>query len=34
MPPKAKITKDMVVDAAFDIVRMEGETKITARHIS
>ena len=34
MPPKVKITKEMIVDAAFHIARMEGGNKITARNIS
>ena len=34
MPPKAKITKEMIVDTAFEIVRKEGVDKITARRIS
>lgn len=34
MPPKAKITKDMVIDAAFDIVRTEGAEQINARTVS
>ena len=34
MPPKAKITKEMIVDAAFEIVRAEGADKVTARSIS
>lgn len=34
MPPKVKITKEMIVDAAFNIVRTEGENKITARRLS
>lgn len=34
MPPKVKITKEMIVDAAFDIIRSEGAEKITARRIS
>lgn len=34
MPPKAKITKEMIVDAAFEIVREEGVAKVTARRIS
>lgn len=34
MPPKAKITKEMIVDIAFDIVRKEGVDKVTARSIS
>ncbi len=34
MPPKAKITKDMIVDAAFEIVRNEGVENINARTVS
>lgn len=34
MPPKAKITKDMIVDAAFEIVRSEGVENINARTVS
>lgn len=34
MPPKAKITKELIVDAAFEIVRTEGADKITTRAIS
>lgn len=34
MPPKVKITKEMIIDAAFNIVRTEGESKITVRRIS
>lgn len=34
MPPKVKITKEMIVDAAFHIARIEGGNKITARSIS
>lgn len=34
MPPKAKITKEMILDAAFTIAREEGADKITARKIS
>ncbi len=34
MPPKAKITKEMIVDTAFHIARAEGADKITARKIS
>ena len=34
MPPKAKITKDMIVDSAFKIVQKEGADKVTARKIS
>ena len=34
MPPKAKITKEMIVEAAFHIVQREGIEKVTARSIS
>lgn len=34
MPPKAKITKEMIADVAFGIVRSEGVDKVTARRIS
>lgn len=34
MPPKAKITKEMIVEAAFNIVQKEGADKVTARSIS
>ena len=34
MPPKAKITKEMIIDAAFHIVQKEGADKLTARSIS
>ena len=34
MPPKVKITKEMILDAAFEIARTEGADKITARSIS
>jgi len=34
MPPKAKITKDMIIDAAFDIARSEGSENINARTVS
>ena len=34
LPPKAKITKDMIVDAAFEIVRSEGVENINARTVS
>lgn len=34
MPPKPKITKQMILDAAFKIIRDEGVAKITARSIS
>ena len=31
MPPKAKITREMIVDAAFQLVREKGPDKITAQ---
>lgn len=34
MPPKAKITKNMVVDAAFEVVREEGTENINARTVA
>lgn len=34
MPPKAKITKDMIVDAAFEIARTEGVENINARTVA
>lgn len=34
MPPKAKITKNMVVDAAFEVVREEGAENINARTVA
>lgn len=34
MPPKAKITKEMIVDAAFEIARTEGAERINARTVS
>ena len=34
MPPKAKISKEMIIEEAFQIARTEGVDKITARRIS
>lgn len=34
MPPKPKITKQMILDAAFKIIRNAGVDKVTARSIS
>lgn len=34
MPPKAKITRDMILDAAFEIARSEGAENINARTVS
>lgn len=34
MPPRAKITKDMIIDAAFEIARESGAENINARTVS
>lgn len=34
MPPKAKITKNMVIDAGFDIVRKEGQDSLNVRKMA
>ena len=34
MPPKAKITKEMIIDAAFEITRESGIEAVNARTIS
>ncbi|MBP3604220.1 MAG: TetR/AcrR family transcriptional regulator [Lachnospiraceae bacterium] len=34
MPPKPRITKEMIVEEAFQIARTEGADKITARRVS
>lgn len=34
MPPKAKITRDMIIAAAFEITRNEGAENINARTVS
>lgn len=34
IPPKAKITKEMITDAAFDIARYEGYERINARTVA
>ncbi len=34
MPPRAKITKEMVIDAAFEVTRAEGAEKVNARTVS
>ncbi len=34
MPPKAKITKEMIVDAGFKLVRKSGPNKITAQAVA
>lgn len=34
MPPRAKITKEMVVNAAFEVIRAEGVENVNARTVS
>ena len=34
MPPKVRVTKKMILDAAFDIVRREGHENLNARRIA
>lgn len=34
MPPKARISKEMIIEEAFQIARTEGADRITARRIS
>ncbi len=34
MPPRAKITEEMVVDAAFEITRADGEANVNARTVA
>ncbi len=34
MPPRAKITKEMVIDAAFEVTRAEGAENVNARTVS
>ena len=34
MPPKPKITRDMVIDAAFEVARKTGAENINARTVS
>ena len=34
MPPRAKITKEMIAEAAFEVPRAEGAGKINARRVS
>ena len=34
MPPKAKITKEMVIDAAFKVARAEGAENVNARTVA
>ena len=34
MPPKQTITKEMIIAAAFDLVRQKGKTALSARNIA
>ena len=34
MPPKAKVTRDMILDAAFDLVRSEGQGALNVRALA
>ncbi len=34
MPPRAKITKEMVIDAAFEVTRAEGVENVNARTVA
>ena len=34
MPPRAKITKEMVIDAAFEVAREAGAENINARTVA
>ena len=34
MPPRTKITKDMIINAAFEIIRDDGADMINARKIA
>ncbi len=34
MPPRAKITKEMIIDAAFEVTRAEGAENVNARTVS
>ena len=33
MPPKAKVTKDMIIDAAFEVARESGVENIKMPHL-
>lgn len=33
MPPKTKFTKEEIVDAAYEILRVEGEEALAAREV-
>ena len=34
MPPKARITQDMILDAAFELVRAEGQEALNVRTLA
>ena len=34
MPPKAKITRDIILDGAFELIRTQGEENLNARTLS
>ena len=34
MPPKARVKREMILDAAFDVVRAEGHGALTARRLA
>ena len=34
MPPQAKVTREMILDAAFEVVRTEGHEALTARRLA
>ena len=34
MPPRSKITREMIIDAAYEIVRESGEGSLNARSIA
>ena len=34
MPPKAKVTREMIIDAAFEIIRNTGIEAVNARTVS
>ena len=34
MPRKQSVTKEMLIDAAFDLVREKGEEELSARHLA
>ena len=34
MPPKVKYSKEEIVEAAYELIRKEGSSAITARHLA